>query len=56
MNTIRTMEDVIACAENDQADVILLDLNLTHGENPLTSERLEYVHKDKNVQIQLFIS
>ena len=51
METIKTFKDAVACAENDQADLILLDLNLARGEDPLTGKRLEDIHKDRHVQI-----
>jgi two-component system, cell cycle response regulator len=51
MEPIKTFKDAVACAENDQADLILLDLNLARGGDPLISKRLEDIHKDRHVQI-----
>jgi len=48
---VHTIGDAVARAETDPVDLILLDLNLTQGENQQAIERLEYVHKDRSVQI-----
>ncbi len=51
MKKIKNFKDTVACAENEPIDLIMLDLNLTRGGDPLIGKRLEDIHKDRHVQI-----